>query len=122
MAVLICKMCGAENTVKSISLSYSEDDFTLVENADGLTEIYSIRHSSMLGTDTLDPAIPLIPIKVAVPSGMTYRGFDVEETKTLLGNGIVMSILPAYLDHHPDIILNSTNIYFCRIRLTEVLE
>ena len=75
-------MSMAQST-KTVNLTYSAEDFTLVSSGRGMN-IHSQKYLLSCGSDTLTPAIPTISVTVPLDEGMDFNGFEYTTSSQLL--------------------------------------
>ncbi len=77
----------ARSETMTVSLDYLLSDFEINYGADSLFYLTSTKHTLTFGNDTTTPALPIIPITVAIPTGKSYMGFTYTSSESLVLEG-----------------------------------
>lgn len=79
---IVPNMSMAQST-KTVNITYSAEDFTLVSSGRGM-DIHSPKYMLSCGSDALTPAIPTISVTVPLDEGMDFNGFEYTTSSQLL--------------------------------------
>lgn len=86
----ICKVHGNE----TVKISFSQDQFVYYKNSEGKIEIVSAKNTSVFDSDTLQPALPWIPINVSLQKKTAFSGFKTELIKKEILSNVVLASNP----------------------------
>lgn len=95
MLALVATLCTAQS-LREIRLSFSPEDFTVYESGSG-TFIHSHRHTTILKSDTLAPALPYVCTYIAIGSNEELQDFHVTQTEIPFQSSVVIAHNPLYL-------------------------
>ncbi len=92
---LLLPLCLVKaNEVKTVSVAYDIDDFSLTYDAAGALEISSYKHTVGYDSDTSKPGLPLTSVNVLLPTGTEYSSVSATSTKTLVAENVVLAANP----------------------------
>ena len=104
---------GAAQSTKTITLTFSEDDFLIEKNDEG----YNIRAKNFFVTypsNAMVPALPFVLKNIPLDDGMRYMGYSLSVVDTILSSNIVLN--------NNEIILPETSISYSETSYEEDLS
>jgi hypothetical protein len=79
---------------KTITKTFSEEDFILTHNSAGALEITSNIHDISYEEDANEPGLPLVPVNVLIPSGTSFREVNISKNTRLLIENVDIAANP----------------------------
>ena len=90
-------VCGF-TTQKTVSISFSVEDFSLIRNADGYLSIDTDKYPASYSPDTLAPALPWVEVRVLIPIDSKTVGVEVNPIFRILSkNETLLSISEVFI-------------------------
>lgn len=94
LLALIAATSDAQST-REVGLAFSPSDFTLYDSGRGFT-IHSPRHTTVLKSDTLAPALPYVCTYIAIGPDEELQDFNFSQTEVPFHNSVAMAHNPLY--------------------------
>ncbi len=90
---IITPLLISAQTVRTISLEYHKDDFSITE-AEGLIYVNTNNFTTILKNDTLDPALPYICLNVLIGPDESFVDFTSTNTEAIYCEGVTIAPNP----------------------------
>lgn len=80
-----------KNLVKTISVAFDANDFSLSYNSARTLVISTNKLKTSYGDDINEPCLPFIPLNVLIPDNNSYLGFNMNSVKTLIKENVIIA-------------------------------